>query len=103
MPTPAGISHFETANSFFNGFLGYWDEGRKMGTKFCRSFTLLLPLEQDLHEVRTPQLHLGWPIILRTPGSLAVTVHFNWLVGFLMDCEVEKDLGPCYAHDADLF
>lgn len=95
MPTPAGISHSETANSFFNGFLGYWDEGRKMGTKFCRSFTLLLPLEQDLHEVRTLQLHLGWPIILRTPGSLAVTVHFNWLVGFLMDCEVEKDLGPC--------
>jgi hypothetical protein len=24
--------------SFFNGFLGYWDEGRKMGTKFCRCF-----------------------------------------------------------------
>ncbi len=44
MPTPAGISHFETAHLFFNGFLGYWDEGRKMGTKFCRCFTQAVAL-----------------------------------------------------------
>jgi hypothetical protein len=76
----------------------FWDTGMK-GEKWeqnsAGALRRLLPLEQDLQEVRPLQLHLGWPIILRTPGSLAVTVHFNWLVGFLMGCEVEKDLGPC--------
>jgi hypothetical protein len=66
----------------------FWDTGMK-GEKWeqnsAGALSRLLPLEQDLHEVRALQLHLGWPIILRTPGSLAVTVHFNWLVGWLSD------------------
>jgi hypothetical protein len=60
-------------------------KGEKWEQNSAGALSRLLPSEQDLHEVRALQLHLGWPIILRTPGSLAVTVHFNWLVGWLSD------------------
>lgn len=66
----------------------FWDigmKGEKWEQNSAGALRRPLPLEQDLHEVRALQLHLGWPIILRTAGSLAVTVHFNSLVGWLSD------------------
>jgi hypothetical protein len=66
----------------------FWDAGmkeEKCEQNSAGALRRLLPLEQDLHEVRALQHHLGWPIILRTPGSVAVTVHFNSLVGWLFD------------------